>query len=163
MEKTLIIGLGNPILGDDGVGWKVAAEVQRRLMDQSSCEFDYLSTGGLSLMERMVGYPRVILIDAFESQLYPPGMIHFYSIDELPKPILGHLNSSHDTSLQIALSVGRNLGAELPEEIYIFGIEAKVTYDFSDKLTSEVEAAIFPAADRVLDFLHSTHDESMDR
>jgi Ni,Fe-hydrogenase maturation factor len=51
-EKTLVIGLGNPILGDDGVGWVVAREVEDRLpqMDHP-VEVDCLSLGGLSLME----------------------------------------------------------------------------------------------------------------
>jgi hydrogenase maturation protease len=55
--KTIIIGLGNPILGDDGVGWKVVEELGKLDHSKSkSIEVDCLSVGGLTLMERMVGY-----------------------------------------------------------------------------------------------------------
>jgi hydrogenase maturation protease len=153
MEKTLIIGLGNPILGDDGVGWKVAAEVQHRIQDHSQIEFDFLSTGGLSLMERMIDYPRVLIIDAFESQQHPLGTVQFMTLDQLPQAALGHLNSSHDTSLQVALDVGQRLGAVLPDEIYILGIEANVTYEFSEELSPAVANAITPAVERIIGFL----------
>jgi len=154
--KTLIIGLGNPILGDDGVGWKVAAEVEKKVQNHPSfeLEFDYLSVGGLTLMERMIGYPRVLIIDAFESKHHPSGTVQLLTLDQLPQSSLGHINSSHDTSLQIALSVGRRLGADLPEKIYILGVEARITYDFSEELTPEVEAAIPTAVDVILEFLH---------
>ena len=61
-SSVLVIGLGNPILGDDGVGWRVAEEVKRRLgivdfgsqsavkNPQSAIEVDCVSLGGLSLM-----------------------------------------------------------------------------------------------------------------
>ena len=69
-SKTLILGLGNPILGDDGVGWKVADAVQTRLGTlKVPVEVDFASLGGLSLMERMLGYERVILIDTVKSKL----------------------------------------------------------------------------------------------
>ncbi|MBI4770166.1 MAG: hypothetical protein HY784_07090, partial [Chloroflexi bacterium] len=73
---TLILGLGNPILGDDGLGWRVAEEVRRRLQaadggsarqsairnPKSEIEVDAFALGGLSLMERLVGYDRAILV-----------------------------------------------------------------------------------------------------
>ena len=63
--KTMVIGLGNPILGDDGVGWKVAEEVRKQLPCDMSVNVDCLSVGGISLMEHLIGYDRAILIDAF--------------------------------------------------------------------------------------------------
>jgi len=65
--KTLVIGLGNPILGDDGVGWKVAKELTTLIDPDTSVEIDCASLGGLSLMERMLGYQRVIVIDSMET------------------------------------------------------------------------------------------------
>ena len=48
--KTLVIGLGNPILGDDGVGWRVVEEIARKTADRNDIEVDTVSLGGLSLM-----------------------------------------------------------------------------------------------------------------
>ena len=53
--KTLMIGLGNPILGDDGVGWRVAEEVTRKTNRPADIEVDCVALGGLSLMERLTG------------------------------------------------------------------------------------------------------------
>jgi hydrogenase maturation protease len=75
--KTLVVGLGNPILGDDGVGWRVAEEVKRKLTfsldpplegEDGEIYVDCLSLGGISLMERLIGHDRAILIDAFMSE-----------------------------------------------------------------------------------------------
>ena len=60
----MVIGLGNPILGDDGVGWRVAEEIARNTINQPDVEVDCASLGGLSLMERLTGYERVILVDS---------------------------------------------------------------------------------------------------
>jgi hydrogenase maturation protease len=64
--KTLILGLGNPILTDDGVGVLVAEEVRSRLPEDTPIDITEVSVGGLTLMETMIGYDRVILIDAFQ-------------------------------------------------------------------------------------------------
>ena len=64
--KTLIVGLGNPILGDDGIGWKVAEEMEKHLTEGAPVEVMCLSLGGISLMEHLIGYDHVILVDAFE-------------------------------------------------------------------------------------------------
>lgn len=54
--KTIVVGLGNPILGDDGVGWRVAEDIQKQLpqfLSQAESKIDVtrLSLGGLGLME----------------------------------------------------------------------------------------------------------------
>jgi len=57
--KTIVIGLGNPILSDDGVGVKVAYEVEDRLGDKipKNVTITEASVGGLRLMELLEGYP----------------------------------------------------------------------------------------------------------
>ena len=64
--KTLIIGLGNPILTDDGVGVKVARLLEEKidLAAHPRLEIIEASAGGLRLMEVVLDYDRVILIDA---------------------------------------------------------------------------------------------------
>ena len=153
--KTLIVGLGNPILGDDGVGWRVAEQVQARLHsgpnDLEDLEVECLSLGGLSLMERLVGYQRAIIIDAITTRQYPPGTVTCFSLETLPDRAMGHTTAAHDTSLQTAIAVGRSMGAPLPERITIVAVEAERIFDFSEDLTPEVAAAISPAEQLVLD------------
>lgn len=66
--KTLIAGLGNPILGDDGVGWVVARQLAESLGSSNpSVKVESFALAGISLMEQMVGFDRVILIDSLNT------------------------------------------------------------------------------------------------
>jgi hydrogenase maturation protease len=165
---TLVIGLGNPILGDDGVGWHIAKSVAQKYVQsladckrkgyktdlsvQNGIEVDYLAVGGLSLMERLVGYDRAIIIDAIQTNRIPIGEVICTSLDELPETT-GHLTSTHDTSLQKALKVGCSMGAHLPKEIIIVGIEAESVYDFSEELSAPVAAALPKAINLVMELI----------
>ena len=162
--KTLIIGLGNPILGDDGVGWVVAEKVQAELKnrqsaieDAQSVEVDCASLGGLSLMERLTGSERVILVDAIFTGTQPVGTVRRFLLDELPDLSAGHSASAHDTSLRNALHVGRDMQVPLPddENVTIVTVEAEAVYDFSQELSPAVAAAVPLALQQVLDLLKS--------
>lgn len=156
--KTLIIGLGNPILGDDGIGWRVAEKLQPLIQNNNSVEVDSLSLGGISLMERLIGYERVIIIDSICTGQYPVGTVGRLSLDELPNRAFGHTSSAHDTTLQNALTLGKKMGAELPNEIIFVTIEAKNLFEFSEQLSPPVEAAIPEALTLVMDSLSNPSD-----
>lgn len=151
----LVIGLGNPILGDDGLGWRVAEAVQKTLAGEASStvEFDYLSLGGLSLMERLIDYERVLLVDAMTSGQNPVGTVSVFPLEQLPTQACGHLSSAHDTSLQNALQVGRRLGAHLPDEIVVVAVESPYVYDFSETLTPSAAAALPTAVQAAIEVL----------
>ncbi len=159
--KTIIIGLGNPILGDDGVGWRVAEHIKESLQSihfnlnsvDAQVEIDLLSTGGLSLMERLVGFERAILIDAICTGQNPIGTVSCFSIEQLNDPTLGHMNSAHDTSLRNAIQMGKSLGAVIPEHIMIVTIEANQLYEFSETLTPPIIAAVPIAVQSVINLL----------
>jgi hydrogenase maturation protease len=153
--KTLVIGLGNPILGDDGVGWRVAEEIGRELVNQPGIEIDYVALGGLSLMERLVGYERVILVDSILTGKKPIGAVSCYGLKEIPNLTTGHSSSAHDTSLQQALMVGRSMDIPLPldEHVVIVAVEAGNVHDFSEKLSPPVEAAVPKAVELVLQLI----------
>jgi hydrogenase maturation protease len=158
VAKTLIIGLGNPILGDDSVGWRVIQEFSARFLQLtniplSSIEVDCLSLGGLSLMERMIGYERVILVDTIFTGQKPPGTVSCFPIAALPDFSSGHTSSAHDTSLQNALRVGRTMGYDLPQSIEVVSVEAEPFYEFSEELTPPVAAAVPEAVQAILDLV----------
>ena len=150
--KTLIVGLGNPVLGDDGVGWKVAEKICQQLPVDTPVVVDYLSLGGISLMEHLIGYDRAVLIDAFASD-EDLGSIHVMNLNDMPNYSAFHIASAHDTSLQNALAMGRSLGALLPEQITVIGIATKRIYDFSEELSPPVAEAVPHAAKIALELL----------
>jgi len=151
--KTLVIGLGNPILGDDGVGWKVAGQLTRLIDPGSSVEIDCAALGGLSLMERMLGYQRVIVIDSIDSREGPEGSIRIFPLAELANPYAGHSASAHDSSLITALAAARSLGVETPTRVDVVAIEARNVRDFSEHLSPQIAAAVPLAAKAVLELL----------
>jgi hydrogenase maturation protease len=150
--KTIVVGLGNPILGDDGVGWKVVEEITKQLPADSQVDAVCLSLGGLGLMEHLIGYQRAIIVDAFASE-DQPGFIMVMKLSDLPNYSAYHTASAHDTSLQNAIELGRSMGAQLPDEVEIVGIATKRIYDFSEELSPSVAEAVPFAARIVIDLL----------
>ncbi len=169
MHHTLIVGLGNPILGDDGVGWRVAEAVSARrgiplgdapLPPQTPqilkpVTIECFALAGLSLMERLIGYERVILIDSLNTGQRPQGEVVCFTLEDLPDLIHGHSASAHDVSLKNALKMGRSMGQPLPDDnaVYVVAIEAQHVYDFKEELTPAIAAAVPVAVDRVLELL----------
>jgi hydrogenase maturation protease len=150
--KTLILGLGNPILTDDGVGVLVAEEVRSRLPEDTPIDITEVSVGGLTLMETMIGYDRVILIDAFQ-RLHDncPGKVHRMSLEDLRSiSPTQHSASPHDASLVTALETGQRMGLPLPQDITIFAIEVENVMDFSDQPTQLIAAVIPQVTEAVL-------------
>jgi hydrogenase maturation protease len=155
--KTLVIGLGNPILGDDGVGWRVVEEIARQTVSNPEVEVDCVSLGGLSLMERLTGSERVILVDSIYTGKNPNGTVRQLSLNEIPDISSGHTASAHDTSLLNAMKLGRSMEIPLPSDknVFIIAIEAENVYDFSEMLSPKVEAAVPQAVEIVLKLLQS--------
>jgi hydrogenase maturation protease len=162
--KTLIVGLGNPILGDDGAGWKVAGEVEHRLpksVETSEVSVECLSLGGLSLMERLIGYEHAIVIDSIGTGQHPIGTAYHFRLDDLYDPTSGHTTAAHDVSLMTAIQIGRSLGATLPDRIDVVAIESPYVYDFSEELTPPVAAAVPQAVEMVMNLLNLGEDATL--
>lgn len=142
--KTLVIGLGNPILTDDGVGVKVAYELEDILADsRPDVTVIEASAGGLRLMEMMVGYDRAILVDAYTNGRNQPGRIQRLTLEDLRAVSpTQHSASAHDTTLVTALDTGKKLGLHLPDEVIIYAIDVENVIDFSEEPTTAVAAAI---------------------
>jgi hydrogenase maturation protease len=158
IDRTLVIGLGNPILGDDGVGWRIAQEVeshlaQNGLLDELRLEFKYLSLGGLSLMEQMVGYREVLVVDSIVSGQNPIGTLYSLPLSRLPNLSSGHSTAIHDTSLQTALEVGRKIDLLLPEDVWVVAIETEHVYDFTEDLSLSVSDVVPVAAGLIVEML----------
>jgi hydrogenase maturation protease len=159
--KTLVVGLGNPILGDDGVGWQIAHELQQIEKIPSDVNIECLALGGISLMESLIGYDRAILIDTIVTHQAPLGSVNHYNLQDLPDRVSGHMSSAHDTSLQNALKIGHSLGAQLPEDISVVTIESQYVYVFSENLTPQVAAAIPVAIKIIMDLLIESYPEKV--
>jgi hydrogenase maturation protease len=158
--RTIVIGLGNPLLGDDGVGWRVADEVEKLLgagwdpgEPGHAVEVQRLGVGGLRLMECLTGYDHAIVVDAAELPDRPLGEVRTCPLAELDDSAAGHIDSPHDASLLTALTLGRRLGASLPDRIDAVTIQVRLTDVFSEDLSTEVAAAVPVAVAAVMNLL----------
>ena len=147
--RTLVLGLGNPLLKDDSAGLRVAQELRARLADQEGVEVDIDYWGGLRLMERLVGYDRAIIVDAICTGQAPAGTLHWLKVGDIPTQ---RSASSHDMNLPTALQLGRQAGAHLPENehIALLGIETADVQTFDEQLSPVVADAIPRAVEAVL-------------
>jgi len=149
--KTLILGMGNPIMGDDGVGIRAARMLEDKINDQ---EVTVLETGmsGLNLLELMADYDRAILIDAIKTGEGEVGKIYRLEPETLNET--RHAASTHGIDFSTALKLGDRLGLSLPRDIILFGIEVTDANTFSEKCTPEVERAIPVVTDMVIQELN---------
>jgi hydrogenase maturation protease len=153
--RTVVLGLGNPILGDDGIGCRVVEELERRLGGRvgRDVEIEPFYRGGIALMERLIGYEKAILVDSIQGHHGLPGTLVRLTLDHVPT---SNVDSSHDASLKTAIEMGRRLGAELPGEIVIFGVEIARQSDFWEGLSAEVEGSVEPTILAVLEELEKS-------
>ena len=144
---TVIIGMGNRLLSDDGVGFAVAAAVAERLKPGMNLTVTELQVGGIRLMEAMAGYKRAVVVDAMLSGA-PPGTVRRFD----PKDFVTTKNtfSSHDTDFTTAYDLGRMAGVPLPARVSFWGIEAQEFDLFSERFTAEVAAAVPVAVGRIV-------------
>jgi hydrogenase maturation protease len=150
--KTLVLGMGNAILSDDGVGIRVAHEVVNQLKNPQVTVLE-TSAAGLSLLDSIVGYDKVIIIDAIQTEKGEAGQVYRMSTADFS--LAKHFSSPHQINLVTALELGKMLNLAMPEEITVFAIEAKDITSFSEECTPEVEKAIPEVVKMVLDDLVS--------
>ncbi len=147
--KTLVLGLGNPLLGDDAIGLVVAGRLRERLRDRGDVLVQEEEAGGLRLMERLTGFQSAIVVDAIVTG-GPPGTIRRLSSGEIPTQ---RTAVAHGIDLPRALELGRALGLEMPSRVRVVAIEAESVLEFRNGLTPAVAAAVEPAVEAVLEEL----------
>jgi hydrogenase maturation protease len=149
----VIIGLGNPLLTDDGVGLRIAAELGRRLAGRKGFTTVELHAGGMWLMEAMAGHERAVVIDAMVGG-GAAGSVYRLDVADLSRARTA--DSTHDASLPVALELGRAAGLELPGDVRIWAVEAADVETFGERLTPDVERAVPRVVERVLRDLDET-------
>jgi hydrogenase maturation protease len=146
--KTIVLGIGNPILRDDGVGIHVANQLKQHV-NNSDITIDEATTGGMNLLDLIVGYDKAILIDAVNIKDAKVGEVKRFLLNDLSTI---HSDNPHDVSLLEALKLAKKLGEnKIPSEIVIIGIVLKkIPYIFGEKLSPKIAAALPKAVEMTL-------------
>lgn len=146
--RTLVLALGNDLLGDDGVGLEAARQIAERV-DGS---VDVMETGeaGLALLELLEGYERALLIDSVVTGRYPPGTILEFSPEHFRRVIAP---SPHYAGLPEVIEMARRLNIEFPRDIRILAMEVQNPYQFSLGFSEPVQEALPRLVHRALQIL----------
>jgi len=146
--KTLILGVGNPILRDDGVGPRLIQELRGSISDPNVVLRE-TSLAGINLMELLVGFDRAIIIDAIQTG-GNPGEIYWMTPEDFGIKDRD-VYSQHGMGILQALYLGKDLAQPMPKEVAIVTIEAEDVHNFGEGLTPNVEKSIPAALHQILD------------
>jgi hydrogenase maturation protease len=149
-KKVIILGIGNPILGDDGIGIHVVRKLKERLNELSDIVIDEAMTGGMNLLDAIIGFEKAILIDAVHLTDENIGEVKRFQLQDLGTV---HSCNPHDVTLFESIKLAETLGEEeVPKDIVIIGIVLhELPIEFSEELSPQVASAIPKAIQIVLD------------
>lgn len=138
--------MGNPILGDDGVGIQIVRSARERI-NQETVDVKEASVRGIELVELMIGYHRAVLVDAMDSRFLDVGETRRFSIHDF-EPCA---TTIHDLNVINALSIANRLGIDnIPEHITVVGIGIGEARTFTESMNPQVINSIPRAMDMIL-------------
>lgn len=138
MTTTLVLGLGNTIMTDDGIGPKVIEQLQQGAGLPDGVTLLDGGTLGLDLLPHLEGVQRLIIVDAVEIGKSAGTCVRLAG-DEVPMALETKL-SPHQMGMKDLLAVARLMG-QLPEEIVLIGVQP-ACLEMDTELTPLVAGAI---------------------
>ena len=134
-QKTLILGIGNDILTDDGIGPRLVQALKKDI-HKDNLDFMAIAAGGLEILEILKDYQRVIILDAIKTMDGRPGDIYYLTPDSFRETL--HISSFHDVSFLTALKLAEKIDIPIPEEINIIAIEILEDLTFSTEFSRPI-------------------------
>ncbi|MBN1678601.1 MAG: hydrogenase maturation protease [Candidatus Thermoplasmatota archaeon] len=144
--RKLVLGVGNPILSDDGVGIHVARALKARNLP--GVEVEELPASGLELLDMVLDFDKVVIVDAIQTRGGVPGQIRILEEADFERAV--HGSSPHGINIATALAMGRKVVPDrMPKEVVFVAVEAEDLINVSESLSSKVEAALPEIVKRV--------------
>ncbi|MDI6916420.1 MAG: hydrogenase maturation protease [Thermoplasmatales archaeon] len=146
--KIIVLGVGNPILRDDGVGIHVIQQLKQQVNDPD-VTVDEALTGGMNLLDLILGYDKAILIDAIRIKNGETGEVKRFSLNDFSSV---HSCNPHDVSFKEAVQLAEKMGEKrIPDEIVVIGVVVNnMPYIFGDQLSPRVAEAVSKAVEMTL-------------
>ncbi len=150
LARTVIVGLGNPLRGDDAVGLAVADELEHLLASHPLGGVVVRATdrAGFEMIDLLGGVNRAVVVDCFQARSPRPGLVRVLR----PTDVAGsaRLVGGHDLGVTEVLELAALMHVSMPERVDIIGIEGAETTEVQCGLTPNVALA----ARRVAAWLH---------
>jgi hydrogenase maturation protease len=137
----LVIGIGNPLLSDDGVGLQLLEKIDEKF-DHDSVEFIDGGTQGIALLGRLENRQAIIFLDAVSLDA-KPGTVHYLSKEEVLS-IDSKQTTAHEGNATQILKTALLTG-DLPKNISVIGIEPeklKTDIGLSETVTNALPEAL---------------------
>ena len=146
MTRTVIFGIGNTLMADDGAGVRVLG----LLTDvPDNVELVEMATGGMTLLHNFEGVDRAIIIDAVDFG-GKPGEVRIFKPEDVSSiKTVGY--SLHDLDILKVLDLAKRMGT-LPKEVFIAAIQPG-SLEMGEGLSPEVEGALGELARRIRSLL----------
>lgn len=145
--SVLILGLGNSVLTDDGVGIYTARSIQPQA-EALNIEVRTAELAGFALIDLLTGFDVAIVVDAVRLKDTAPGTVVMVDADTMPPSL--HLIAGHQVDLPTALALGRQIGIHVPAKVIVVGVQIENDFTFSEEPTAAVKAAIPEAGELAL-------------
>jgi hydrogenase maturation protease len=149
--KALVLGIGNLLIGDEGVGCRTVEELNKRYHMPENVECIDGGTAGFELLPFLDDKDQVILVDALRNDM-EPGTVMMVEDEYVPKAFLSSI-TPHQLGISDVLAAAQ-LEGNLPEKLVLFGVEPK-QLDVGIKLSTEVEAGMEKIIDAVVEQLRN--------
>ena len=147
--KRLVLGIGNTIMGDDGVGIYVARMVKERTHSRADLQVKELGVSGFKLVEEILGYDEVIIVDSYASRDTDAGKIREFGPEDFEDTL--HASSPHGANFATALELYRSLQPDrIPRRIRIFTVDIHPTDTFGESLSDRVREAALELAKMIV-------------
>jgi len=140
-------------MGDDGLGIHVVRMLKKKIPARDDLEFKELSVGGLKLIEEILGYEKVFIIDAIDTEPRQVGRIREFSPEQL-KATEQSSPSPHVLNFATALELYKRLKTTgLPSTIRIFTIDIEPDFTFREKLSPTIQEAAANLVDIITQYI----------
>jgi hydrogenase maturation protease len=131
--ECIVLGLGNEVLRDEGLGLKIVDDL-KHTYTFPGLEYAKATNGGLEILDFIVNYRELIIIDTISTITGHPGDIYYYTPENYNETL--HLSSSHDVCFLTAIKTGETLGFSMPAKIDILAIEIIRDLQLGQKLSN---------------------------
>ncbi len=146
-SRTVVVGLGSPIMCDDAVGLRVSEAIEAMDLEDVDCCQE--AVGGLDILPVIHGYTYAVIVDAIQTGQYPPGTIMLFTEGDFDEAV-AHA-ATHDVNLPTAMKIGRQMDPEImPEEVRFVAIEVQDIKTVTETMTPEIESSVESACRAVL-------------
>jgi hydrogenase maturation protease len=144
--KTLILGMGNPILSDDGVGLLAVEKLRHRIPRADVASSAMI---GLTLFDLIIGYDTLFIIDAMTTRDGKLGELKKIGEDDRHGTL--HLFSSHGINIFELMELGVRCGYDMPRLLAVYGIEIGDEVAFGEALSLALNEKLPAIVEEIID------------